>query len=92
MTATPSTEVQTAPRRVSGTIAADQLRSIVQRIERLLEEKAGLSSDIADIYAESKSNGYDVKTLRKVIPSASSMPPSAMRRSTCSTHIWSVLA
>lgn len=67
MTATPSTEVQTAPRRVSGTIAADQLRSIVQRIERLLEEKAGLSSDIADIYAESKSNGYDVKTLRKVI-------------------------
>lgn len=60
-------EAQTAPRRVSNTIAADQLRGIVERIERLESEKAGIASDIADVFAEAKGNGYDVKTLRKVI-------------------------
>lgn len=47
--------------------AVDQLKSIIERIERLEEEKKGLSSDISDIYAESKSNGYDVKALRTII-------------------------
>ena len=51
----------------TGGIAAEQLKSIIARIERLEEEKAGIASDIKDIYAESKSNGYDVKTLRRVI-------------------------
>jgi uncharacterized protein (UPF0335 family) len=50
-----------------GNIAADQLKSIIERIERLEEEKSGLASDIKDIFAEAKGNGYDVKTLRKVI-------------------------
>lgn len=50
-----------------GGLAADQLRSIIERIERLEEEKAGLASDIKDIFAEAKGNGYDVKTLRTVI-------------------------
>jgi uncharacterized protein (UPF0335 family) len=50
-----------------GGVAADQLKSIVERIEKLEEEKAGLASDIRDIFAEAKGNGYDVKTLRKVI-------------------------
>lgn len=48
-------------------LAKDHLKSIVERVERLEEEKAGLQSDIKDIYAESKGNGYDVKTLRKII-------------------------
>lgn len=48
-------------------IAKDQLKSIIERIETLEEEKAGIASDIKDIYAESKGNGYDTKTLRKVI-------------------------
>lgn len=48
-------------------IAKDQLKSIVERIERLEEEKAGLGSDIKDIFLEAKGNGYDVKTLRQVI-------------------------
>ena len=48
-------------------IAADQLKSIVERIERLEEEKAGLASDIKDIFAEAKGNGFDVKTLRKIV-------------------------
>ncbi len=50
-----------------GGIAVEQLRSIIERIERLEEEKSGIASDIKDIFAEAKGNGYDVKTLRKVI-------------------------
>jgi uncharacterized protein (UPF0335 family) len=44
-----------------------QLKSIVERIERLEEEKAVLASDIRDVYAESKGNGYNVKALRRLI-------------------------
>lgn len=50
-----------------GGIAVEQLTSIVERIEKLEEEKAGIASDIKDVYAEAKGNGYDVKTLRKVV-------------------------
>ena len=50
-----------------GGIAADQLRSIVERIERLEEEKKALAEDIKDVYAEAKGNGFDVKTLRVVV-------------------------
>ncbi|MCX7178012.1 MAG: DUF2312 domain-containing protein [Proteobacteria bacterium] len=45
----------------------DRLASIVDRITRLHEEKDGLTSDIKDIYAEAKSNGYDVPALRLVV-------------------------
>jgi uncharacterized protein (UPF0335 family) len=51
----------------SGGIAADRLRSIVERIERLEEERKALASDIKDIYAEAKSAGFDVKVLRQLI-------------------------
>jgi uncharacterized protein (UPF0335 family) len=44
-----------------------QLRSIVERIERLEEEKAATASDISDVYKEAKGNGFDVKALRAVI-------------------------
>jgi uncharacterized protein (UPF0335 family) len=47
--------------------AKDQLKSIVERIERLEEEKKTISDDIRDIYAESKGNGFDVKALRTII-------------------------
>lgn len=47
--------------------AKDQLKSIIERIERLEEEKKGLSDDIKDIYAESKGNGWNVKVIRKII-------------------------
>ena len=49
------------------TSAKDQLRTIVARIERLEEEKAALSADIREVYAEAKGNGFDVKALRSVI-------------------------
>lgn len=48
-------------------VAQDQLRSFVERIERLEEEKKGISDDIKDVYAEAKGNGFDTKVLRKVI-------------------------
>ena len=41
-----------------GTVAADQLRLFIERIERLEEEKKGLADDVKDVYAEAKSNGY----------------------------------
>ena len=47
--------------------AVDQLKSIIERIERLEEEKKAISDDIRDVYAESKGNGYDVKALRTIV-------------------------
>ena len=47
--------------------AKDQLRSYVERIERLEEEKAALAGDIRDLFAQAKSSGFDTKALRKVI-------------------------
>jgi uncharacterized protein (UPF0335 family) len=49
------------------TFAHGQLKSIVERIERLEEEKKVIASDIKDVYAEAKANGFDTKILRKVI-------------------------
>jgi uncharacterized protein (UPF0335 family) len=50
-----------------GTVAADQLRLFIERIERLEEEKKGIADDIKDVYSEAKSNGYDTKTMRAVV-------------------------
>ena len=50
-----------------GTVAADQLRLFIERIERLEEEKKGIADDIKDVYAEAKANGYDTKTMRRVV-------------------------
>ena len=47
--------------------AKEQLRSIVERIERLEEEKKTISDDIRDVYAEAKGNGYEVKALRAIV-------------------------
>jgi uncharacterized protein (UPF0335 family) len=51
----------------SGGVAVDRLRSIVERIERLEEERKALASDIKDIYQEAKSAGFDPKVLRQLI-------------------------
>ena len=50
-----------------GGIAADRLRSFVERVERLEEEKATLTADIREVYSEAKGNGFDVATLRQVV-------------------------
>jgi uncharacterized protein (UPF0335 family) len=49
------------------TIARDHLRALVERIERLEEEKQALAEDIREVYAEAKANGFDTKTLRQVV-------------------------
>lgn len=50
-----------------GTVAHDRLRSFIERIERLEEEKTALMADIKEVYAEAKGTGFDVKTMRKVV-------------------------
>ncbi len=50
-----------------GGIAAERLRSFVERVERLEEEKSALAADIREVYSEAKGAGFDVKTLRLVI-------------------------
>ena len=50
-----------------GGIAADRLRTIVERIERLESERDGITSDIKDVMAEAKSAGFDTKAIRAVI-------------------------
>jgi uncharacterized protein (UPF0335 family) len=52
---------------VKSSFAHGQLRTIVERIERLEEEKKTIAGDIKEVYAEAKGNGFDIKILRKVI-------------------------
>ena len=52
---------------VLNSTAQTQLKTIVERIERLEEDKAGIMADLKEVYAEAKGNGFDVKTLRKVV-------------------------
>ena len=47
--------------------AKDQLKSVVERIERLEEEKAALTEDIREVYSEAKGNGFDTKIIRQVV-------------------------
>lgn len=48
-------------------VAADQLRSIVERVETLNDEKQEVAEQIKEVYAEAKGNGFDTKTLRQVV-------------------------
>lgn len=50
-----------------GGVAGDQLKSYIERIEKLEEEKAALALDIREVFAEAKANGFDTKTMRQVI-------------------------
>ena len=48
-------------------VAAGQLRAIIERIERLEEDKKQISDDIKDVYAEAKGTGFDTKAIRKIV-------------------------
>ncbi len=50
-----------------GSIAADELRLLIERIERLEEEKKAISDDVKDVYGEAKARGYDTKTIRAIV-------------------------
>ena len=58
-----SGEAQASPSEVLNT----QLKALVERIQRLNEDKAGVMQDIKEVYAEAKGNGFDTKILRKMI-------------------------
>lgn len=66
------TEQQNEPE--VGGIAADRLRSIIERIERLEEERKALANDIKDIYAEAKSAGFDAPVIRRIISARKKEP------------------
>jgi len=51
----------------SDSVAQDQIRAFIERIERMEEEKKAIADDIKEIYAEAKGNGFDTKILRKII-------------------------
>ncbi|MEA1083593.1 MAG: DUF2312 domain-containing protein [Sphingomonas sp.] len=50
-----------------GQVAADELRLLIERAERLEEEKKGIADDIKDVMAEAKGRGYDPKAIRKIL-------------------------
>ena len=50
-----------------GGVAGDRLKSFIERIERLEEEKAALSADVREVYAEAKGEGFDAKVMRQVV-------------------------
>ncbi len=50
-----------------GAVQAERLKLLIERIERLEEEKKGMADDIRDVYAEAKAVGYDPKVMRKVV-------------------------
>jgi uncharacterized protein (UPF0335 family) len=50
-----------------GSIAADELRLLIERIERLEEEKKAIADDVKDVFGEAKSRGYDTKTIRAIL-------------------------
>jgi uncharacterized protein (UPF0335 family) len=64
VTTTSATSTKEAP---ATRFAKDQLRAIIERVERLEEEKKAIADDIRDVYAEAKGNGFDVKALRTVV-------------------------
>ena len=59
-------EAQPEAKDVGG-VAGERLRSFIERIERLEEEKAALMEDIKEVYAEAKGVGFDAKTMRKIV-------------------------
>jgi len=51
----------------AGGVAGERLKSFIERIERLEEEKKALADDIRDVYAEAKGNGFEVKVMRQIV-------------------------
>ncbi len=52
---------------MSDNVSADQLRLLIERVERLEEEKKGISDDIKDVYGEAKSVGFDTKIMKQIV-------------------------
>jgi uncharacterized protein (UPF0335 family) len=59
--------VAAQPEKPTTRFAKDQLKAVIERIERLEEEKKATSDDIREVYAEAKGNGFDIKALRSIV-------------------------
>ena len=68
-------------------ISGKELRAFIERIEKVAEEKAALQEDIKEIFAEAKSNGFDVKIMRKLI-SMRKIDPSVLEEQTVLISIY----
>ncbi len=69
-------------------VNAGHLRSFIERIEKLEEEKKAIADDIKDIYAEAKGNGFDVKIMRKIVSIRKQDRTSARRKRRSSASTW----
>ena len=69
---------------------AERLRSLVERIERLQEERKALASDIRDIYVEAKSAGYDVKVLASSSSCAGATPPRSRKNALLDIYVRAI--
>lgn len=67
LTHDPSTNAPPRGHAVEDSVAQDQLRAFIERIERMEEERAAIGADIKEIYAEAKGNGFDTKIIRKIV-------------------------
>lgn len=56
-----------ADNQTGDSVAADELRQFIERIERMEEEKAAIAADIKEIFAEAKGRGYDTKVIRQIV-------------------------
>lgn len=65
--ATAKTQLLKTQKVKTGGVAADQLRSFIERIERLDEEKAVLANDIKEVFSEAKMNGFDTPAMRQIL-------------------------
>lgn len=52
---------------VEDSVAQDQIRAFIERVERLSEEKDNITKDISEVWAEAKGNGFDVKVLKRIV-------------------------
>ncbi len=76
----------------TGGIAAERLRSFIERVERLEEDRANLNADIREVYSEAKSAGFDARPCARSFVCESWSPMSARNRSTCLRSIATRLA
>jgi uncharacterized protein (UPF0335 family) len=72
----------------NGTVAADELRLLIERIERLKEEIKGLNDDVSDVYGEAKARGFDTEAMKRVIKLRKMEPNARRKPKRSSQYTW----
>lgn len=76
---------------MSSEISEDQLLSIVERVERLQEERAAIAADISEIYKEAKANGYEAKAIKAVVKARAADPAARAEADALFDLYWSAI-